>query len=398
MAKVPNPLHVYRGSQYHFVLMCAKDDVALTNIDKDEDVSDLSRYLHPEGGPQYKYDTKDVSGSTYIVVYNSMKDVEFSIDSVTLDYGLSLNGSTHSYNATNEQGVSLKIEIVEPYTADFIGVLEVVASNLGLPGVQELHYGLKIIFMGYPDDNNTSKPHVISDVNLLTFVLTEIKMSMTNRGCHYDIECTPLFNSAANHHSIGKIGGMSTTLPEAIPDAITKYENELNNNTKLSQEAFPDQPTYKYKVVLDPAYNDPKYKMDIVSDDQRNTFNGTQPLTKNNTPSEKPQNFTDQTAQSTSSIPTQSTQNTQSQKNSTGVLNQSQYDMATINYGEDKLRVMDQTNYQKYKDYRDNLFNQSISKGQDPDTSLQNAKIDAATKFDSVIAKAITDSLTIPKR
>ena len=397
MAKVPNPLHVYRSTQYHFILMCASSTSALTSIDKEEDVSDLSRYLHPEGGPEYKYDTKDVSGSSYIVLYNSMKDVEFSIDSVTLEHGLVRNGSDHMYLATNEQGESLKMEIIEPYTADFITVLEVVASNLGLGSVAEIYYGLKIIFMGYPDDNNTSKPHVISDVNIMTFSIKEIGMSLTSRGCHYDIECIPTFNNAANHHSVSKIGGMSTTVPEALPDAVKKLETDINNNTKKSQEGFPDANPYKYKIVLDPAYNDPKYKLDIIADDQRNVFNGSQPLTKNNTPGDKPPNFVDQTAQSDTGKDNQTVQGTQDRKNSTGAINQTPYDMMTMDYGEDKLRTMDQTNYKKYKDYRDNLFNYFLTQGQDPDTALRSAKIDATAKFDSDIANAITKSTNLPK-
>lgn len=378
-------------------MCCGGDDSALKNIDKDENINDLSRYLHPDGGPQYKYDTKDVSGSTYIVLYNSMKDVEFSIDSLTLEYGLSLNGSSHMYNATNEAGSSLKMEIIEPYTADFIGVLEVAASNLGAGALPNLYYGLKILFVGYPDDNDTSRPHIISDVNLITFTITEIQMSMTSRGCHYDIECTPLFNAAANHHGVSKIGGMSTTVPESLPEAVTKFENVINDQTKATQDAFPGYKPYKYKIVLDSAYNDPKYKLDVVADDQRNSFNESQPLTKNNTPGGKPQNFVDQTAQSTNATSNKTTQGTQDLKNSTGALNQSPYDMSKIDFGEDKLRTMDQTNYQKYKDYRDGLFNQYLTQGQDPDTALRSAKINATTKYTNEVDAAIAKSSEIPK-
>lgn len=372
--------------------MCAEDMYTISKIDEDEDVSDLSRYHHPEGGAMYKYDVKDVSGSQYVVLYNSMKDVEFSIDSVTLEHGLYANSSSQTYNATNEKGVSLRMEVVEPYTADFIGVLEVAASNLGLSNVSQLSYGLKILFVGYPDDHNTSHPHIVCDVNILPFMITEITMALNNRGCHYDIECTPTMDNAAKHHGISKIGGMSTTLPESLPSAVTKFEKDLNDRSKQSQDTNPESKPYKYKIVLDPAYNDPKYNLDIVADDQRNVFNGSQPLTKNNTPDGKPKNFTDQTVQSTNKPDTQTPQSTQSQKDSSGVVQNSQYDMPTINYGEEKLRVMDQPNYQVYKDYRDNLFNHFLTQGQDPDTALSNAKIDAAAKYDKVIAEAIAKS------
>lgn len=398
MAKVPNPLHQFRSSQYHFVWLCASSSEVITSIDKDEDVADLSRYHHPEGGPENKYNAKDMNGSSYVVLYNSMTDVEFSIDTLTLEYILVGGGSSQNYEATNAQGESnLKIEVIEPYTADFITALYTAADSVGVE-LNALQCGLKIIFVGYPDDNNTSRPHIIADVNITAFFITEVTMSLTARGAHYDIECTPTFNNAANHHSSSKIGGVTTALPETLPDAITKFETEANEQAKKSQESNPESKPYKYKIVLDDAYKDPKYKLDIVSDDQRNTFNGSKPLTKNNTSSEKVPDYADQTSDSTNATSSDTTQNIQDSKDSKGVVGgsaDSKPDMTLVQYGEEKLRSFDNKNFEEYQKYRDTLFIQAVQKGSNVEKALQDARIGAAEKFNKEIMSSIDKSKAV---
>lgn len=398
MANVYNPLHKFRSTQYHFVWLCAASDEVIANIDKEEDVSDLSRYYHPTGGPQNKYNAKDMNGGSYVVLYNSMTDVEFSIDAVTIEHIIAGGGTSQNYVTTNAQGtVNLRIEVIEPYTADFVAALYTAADAVGTDLVH-LKCGLKILFVGYPDDNNVSSPHIISDVNATAFIINDMTIALTARGAHYDIECTPLFNNAAYHHSASKIGGLTTALPESLPDAITKFETQANEQSKKSQESNPDSKPYKYKVILDDAYKDPKYKLDIVSDDQRNTFNGAKPLTKNNTSSDKVPDYADQTADSTNATGGDTTQGTQQNKDSKGIVGGSSDpvpDMTAVQYGEEKLRSFDSKNFEDYQKYRDTLFITAIQKGANVDRALQDARIGAADKFSKEIQSSVDKSNAI---
>lgn len=395
MAKVPNPLHSYRSYQYHFVLICSSDQEAVSNIDNDLDVSDLSRFMHPSGGPENKYNAKDINGTKYVIAYNSMVDVEFSIDSLTLEYNILGGGSGRSYEATNAEGEhNLKIEVIEPYTADFVTALHTIADSLGVV-ITDLKFGIKIIFVGYPDDHHTSSPHIVANVNIIPFQLTEISMSLTARGAHYDLECIPFFNNAANHHSASKIGGVSTTLPESLPDAVSKFEKEANDQAKKSQDSQPDSKPYKYKIILDDAYKDPKYKLDIVADDQRNTFNGSQPQTKNNTSSDKVPDFVDQSAGTTNAHNTDTTQNIQQNKDDSGRVKDTSVtptNLTEIMYGEEKLRSFDKNAFNEYQKYRDNEFITGVQQGLNVDQASAQARAKATDKFSNEIKAAFDKS------
>ena len=278
----PNPLRRYRSSQYHHILIVAPMDV-LQKIDADLDVHDLSRFSRPDSDPSKAYDAKSSGGGSYCILYNSMVDGAFSVDSLVLDYHLQASESgTSSTAVSTSAGTSLKIDIIEPYTADFITALEVCAINSGQT-LKNCYIGVKTIFVGFQDDANSNKPHIIHTVNTIPFSIHTLELSVSPKYTKYDLECFPLINKAADNPNMTKIGGVSFTTPEPLSEAIKKLETELNKKSEETKKANPEDNIYKYKIILDSAYKDPKYKIDNVNKDQQSTNGVTPPAKVENT-------------------------------------------------------------------------------------------------------------------
>jgi muramidase (phage lysozyme) len=274
----PNPLHRYRSYQYHFIIVVAKTEV-LKKLDANLDIHDLSRFNRPEGGPQNKYDAKSGESGQYCILYNSMVDTEYSIESLNLDHHLQTGENGSGVGVSNSVGTSLTIEVVEPYTAEFITAIEYCAQNSGQT-LNDFYAGLKVIFVGYLDDANSNKPHIIHTVNTVPFYVGDLDLSVTPKMTKYDMRCFPLINNAADNPNVTKIGGTNVTLPELLKDAIKAFETALNDNAQRTQKDNTKDTVYKYKIVLDKEYEDPKYKLDNVANDQKDAAIGKNVTTK----------------------------------------------------------------------------------------------------------------------
>ena len=272
-----NPLHKYRSYQYHFILIATDKINNLVGFD-DNGSGDLDRYKHAEGN---KYGAKDFGGMKYAVIYNSMQDSNFYIDSLEM---------THVNGSSAEKGVSesvllqkLSMVIKEPYTADFITAMHIAYQNVSNTenapkslAIQNMRFGLKIIFTGYTEDNTANKPNIITNINLLTFSISTLDMALSKDGATYNMTCVPMINSAAYRSPTTNFGGIKVTVKKKLSDALKKLQDTINDNMKKKYDeyikAHPDDtgPVLEYNILLDPIYAGNEYVLDQFSGDQHN--------------------------------------------------------------------------------------------------------------------------------
>lgn len=286
-----NPLHKYRSYQYHFVLIATDKINNLVGFDTNTE-GDLDRYKHPEGD---KYGAKEFGGVKYAVIYNSMQDSEFFIDNLEL---------SHINAATTDAGVSETVQtqkmsmvVKEPYTADFITAMHTAYQNVSNSenkpkslAIQNMRFGLKIIFTGYVNDNSANNPNVIANINLQTFTISTLDMALSKDGATYNITCVPMINSAAYRSPTTNFGGINVTVKNKLSDGIKNLQDLINDNIKKKYDEYkktnPDDtaPMLEYHLLLDPIYNDDSYVLDQVANDQYNgDDNSTLNFTTSNT-------------------------------------------------------------------------------------------------------------------
>lgn len=272
-----NPLHQYRSYQYHFILIATDKINNLIGFDNNTE-GDLDRYKHPEGN---KYGAKEFGGMKYAVIYNSMQDSNFFIDSLELSH---VNGAS-SDKGVSESVLTSKMNMVvkEPYTADFITAMHIafqsVSNDKNIPkslAIQNMRFGLKIIFTGYINDNDANKPNIITNINLLTFCISTLDMSLSKDGATYNITCVPMINAAAYRSPTTNFGGIKVTVKKKLSEAVKKLQDVINDNMKKKYDEYKKKnpedtsPLLEYNILLDPLYNDDSYVLDQFSADQHN--------------------------------------------------------------------------------------------------------------------------------
>ena len=272
-----NPLHQYRSYQYHFVLIATDKINNLVGFDDNGD-GDLDRYKHAEDN---KYGAKEFGGMKYAVIYNSMQDANFYIDSLELTH---INGSS-SDKGVSESVLTQKMSMVikEPYTADFITAMHIAYQNVSnaenIPkslAIQNMRFGLKIIFTGYTEDNTANKPNIITNINLMTFSISTLDMALSKDGATYNLSCVPMINSAAFRSPTTNFGGIKVTVKKKLSDAVKKLQDTINDNMKKKydehKKSTPDDtsPLLEYNILLDPVYAGNEYVLDQFSKDQHN--------------------------------------------------------------------------------------------------------------------------------
>jgi hypothetical protein len=270
-----NPLHQYRSYQYHFILIATDKMNNLVGFDSNTE-GNLDRYKHPEND---KYGAKEFGGFKYSVIYNSMQDANFYIDNLELSH---INGSASAAGVSESvQTQKMSMVVKEPYTADFITAMHVAYQNVSTsPNVpkslmiQNMRFGLKIIFTGYVDDNKANEPNIITNINLLTFSISTLDMALSKDGATYNITCMPMINSAAYRSPTTNFGGMKVTVKKKLSDAVKKIQDTINDNMKKKYEEdkknAPDEnrPLLEYKILLDPIYEGDEYVLNQFARDQ----------------------------------------------------------------------------------------------------------------------------------
>jgi len=273
MAAEYNPLHAYRSYVPHYALVALKGTTAAFQFfETDANTkSGMNLYLHPPGGRENKYKAQG-KNNDYVVIFNSTTDAEFYIDKLDISSVMQQQGKQvakgFNIHATT---ISMSIKLIEPFTVDFISAQLTAKNNLGIDNWQEMHYLLKIFFVGYKDDDSVD---VISLVAPIEFSIALITLSLTHAGSEYIITCLPIAG-AGHDTTFNNIGGITMQTAGSVSATIDKLNAKLaerTNNKELNIKS--NNPSIKYKVFLDPVYKDPKYTINNMTPDQLNNYLG----------------------------------------------------------------------------------------------------------------------------
>ena len=269
-----NPLHEYRNYVPHFAIVVLKGTTTANQffeVDTDNRAA-MNKYFHPPGGVATKYDAQG-KDKDYAVIFNSMTDAEFYIDKLELTTILQNQGAQVNNGAEiHSLGTEMTMKVVEPYTVDFVTTFFAAQQNLGLSDILTMDFLLKIFFVGYKDSDEED---IISYIAPITFRIQTIDLTLTHAGTEYIVKCI-LTNNTGNVRSFNEIGGLTFQTGENIGEAIDTLNEKLRQRTDLSDLNIKiDNPAIKYKVFLDPAYRDPKYKISNVLADNQNKYPGT---------------------------------------------------------------------------------------------------------------------------
>jgi hypothetical protein len=261
----PNILHDYGSYTYHFILYATKNTAVIDALDSKADNS-LDKWSHP----QERYAAKSGSGGDYVILHNSMTDSDFSIDQFNCK---------HIINTGFIQTVEASMVVVEPLTVDFIGALSQAAKSLGSTNainsstistnIVGLKFGLKIVFVGYKTVNNqTHIPEIITSIDTIRFIMGVIDMDFTAKGAEYKIKCVPLANASFNSY-VSYAGNRTMSLRLPLVDALKDVEKYINDESQ-EQGKKNNKPVYDVKIRLDPYYQDKKFIIDNVTQDNLN--------------------------------------------------------------------------------------------------------------------------------
>jgi hypothetical protein len=272
----PNILHDYGSYTYHFILYATKNTAVIDALDSKSDNS-LDKWSHP----QERYAAKSGSGGDYVILHNSMTDSDFSIDQFNCK---------HIINTGFIQPVEASMVVVEPLTVDFIGALSQAAKSLGSTNainsstistnIVGLKFGLKIVFVGYKTVNNqTHIPEIITSIDTIRFIMGALDMDFTAKGAEYRIKCIPLANAPFSSY-VSYAGNRTLSLRLPLIDALKDVEKYINDEAQ-EQAKQNNKPVYDVKIRLDPYYQDKKFVIDNVTQDNLNKIT---PKSQNKTP------------------------------------------------------------------------------------------------------------------
>lgn len=269
-----NPLHAFRNYVPHFAIVALKDTSAASQFFQTNANSKagMNLYLHPPGGRKTQYDAQGPN-KDYVVVFNSTTDAEFYIDKLVVTTIMQPQAAqvTAGYNV-HCTGTEMHMKIIEPYTVDYVTTILAVQQNLGLSVATNIQYILKIFFVGYLDNASGNEVDVVANIAPLIYRVQQIDLTLTHAGAEYAIKCI-LDTNAGNNVKFNEVGGITMQTADNVAGSIDKLNAKLAERTDLNTLNIKiSNPSFKYKIFIDPVYSDPKYKISNITADHQNNF------------------------------------------------------------------------------------------------------------------------------
>jgi hypothetical protein len=259
-----NPLSDFRSYTYHMALVATSSKSNLVNIESQGTLEPYTRTT----------DNKfEVLPGDYVILFNSTTDAEFYIKTLKIDTQIIISsGTKHRVAGTDGLGTTMSMVVVEPYTMDFINSLLQAAEALGV-GFDALTLGLKIWFTGYRDTPEGNVEHIL-DITPFCFNITKIQMSITHAGSQYAIDAS-LTELTSGVNTIGNVGGGTFVADGTLKDGIASFNEMLDRLSTKNPLLAPAKEPGKfvtYKVIIDPIYNEARYKLDNVNINLMNQY------------------------------------------------------------------------------------------------------------------------------
>jgi hypothetical protein len=258
-----NPLMGFRSTSYHFAIVVSAGSAGGSEV-----MSSISNFGGLDAfyrSPDDKLVVKNTgAGGQYLILYNSTTDADYFIKSLKYTNTLIMNApSVAGAAGINSVGTSLTMQIVEPYTIDFVQQILDSAQVLGVT-IAELVYGIKVWFTGYRDSEiYDGALQNIADIKPITFQIKSINLNITQAGTVYNLELATM-SHVSDLSFIANTGGGTYQSGRTLRSAIDGF-NGMLSRLSIENPIKPQKQNYiKYTVLMDSAYNDPRYIIDNV--------------------------------------------------------------------------------------------------------------------------------------
>lgn len=194
---------------------------------------------------------KQLESQELVNLFNEKSPGRFDmyIDNVEINSVMGFNQS-----GMNSQPTGFTFDVVEPYSINgFIEALHVAAIGAGYPTYTAGSFLLKMEFIGYPDDQEFSKPEVVEDaVRYFPIRLTGIDVTVDEKGTKYQVTAIP-YNEAAFGNpsqlkkSVKMAGKTVKEILENLMAGVNKQIVESDNASKKTPPTADEHDVYKIK-------------------------------------------------------------------------------------------------------------------------------------------------------
>lgn len=181
----------------------------------------------------------DSSGKALVESFNknSPGRFDFFIDNVEINTTMGFSQESSTTIPT-----TIKFEVFEPYGINgFIESLHVSAVAAGYPSYPQAKYGLKMSFLGYPDDKpveQLSPEKIDKSERYFIFSFTGLEVEVTERGTRYRCTAVPYSELGFGQSNVTKKPGSASgsTVQELLSDFMTNLTRQMIESNKAGKE------------------------------------------------------------------------------------------------------------------------------------------------------------------
>ncbi len=242
-----NPLDKFKTYSYHHIWVVGNTTDTVTQALNDN--ASLLSLIQGSGKEAGGY---RIINNGLCVLVNGTKDSDFSIERLVFE--AVAVGQKVSAGANTLPSLTGTIELLEPQGVRLLNVLREVYNSLGVLNVNAIH-ALKTIFVGAVDGGVTHTIEYVTTIPPILFVMSDLKMSVTNQGSVYVFEFTHI-SSVASTPAVSQSGKgvllrMGGTINAELQSIADQYTNHsLDNAESISDPKIQKKPI-KYKIKLD---------------------------------------------------------------------------------------------------------------------------------------------------
>lgn len=263
LALYGNKLDKFRTyAAYHVLAACRAD--ALQNVaavfENPDEVIKLINTITPKAEDGYRKplavsrsgDPRDM----YFIICNGMQDVDFVVDSLTLE--ATVQGTPVSTGSQALVGMMGEIVIKEPHGIKFLNVYRDICTQLQVPA-EGLFLIVKTVFVGETTSygNIPSIVDSVTDVPPVYGTITNFKIGVTEMGSTYTATFWQAVSGIANQPALSSSaagilvqgGGSVGDMMNLIADRYT--QDAANNLKQLSPEIAANKHAIRYRIVID---------------------------------------------------------------------------------------------------------------------------------------------------
>lgn len=285
-----NKLDKFRTyASYHVLAVC--QTAALKNVsavfENPEEVLKLVNTATPKTEDGYRTSVAvSRSGNSldkYFILCNGMQDVDFIVDSLTLE--TVVQGTPVSTGSQALVGINGEIVIREPHGIKFLNVYRAICTELNT-NAENLCLIIKTVFVGETTSygNTPSVVDSVTDVPPVYGSITNFKIGVTEMGSTYTTSFTQAVGGIAHLPALSSsAAGILVQGGGSIQDMLnliaSQYTQDAATNLKqLPPEIAVNKHSIKYRIVIDDAIKQVRgWSTNVMRNARQSAAGGNQP-------------------------------------------------------------------------------------------------------------------------